>query len=77
MPEETLTFQAETSKLLKIVANSLYSRREVFLRELISNASDACDRLRYEALTAPELAAGDADYCVTLRLDAKAKTLTV
>lgn len=77
MTEENLTFRAETSKLLKIVANSLYSRREVFLRELISNASDACDRLRYEALTMPELAAGDADYCVKLHLNAKAKTLTV
>ena len=77
MPEQTLSFQAEVSKLLKIVANSLYSQKEIFLRELISNASDACDRLRYDALTQPELVAGVADFRVTLSVDAKAKTLTV
>ena len=54
---ETLAFQAEVGRLLDIVAHSLYSDRRVFLRELISNASDACDRLRYEALTRPDLAA--------------------
>ncbi|MDA0653911.1 MAG: ATP-binding protein, partial [Proteobacteria bacterium] len=77
MTQETRTFQAEVAKLLQIVANSLYSRREVFLRELISNASDACDRLRYEALTAPELAGDDSAYRVVLRADTKAKTLTI
>jgi len=77
MPEETMQFQAEVSKLLKIVANSLYSQKEIFLRELISNASDACDRLRYEALTKPELLRGDADFRITLSVDRKAKTLTV
>ena len=77
MTEETRTFQAEVAKLLQIVANSLYSRREVFLRELISNASDACDRLRYEALTEPELAADDSAYRVVLRADTRAKTLTI
>jgi len=75
--DETLTFQAEVSRLLDIVAHSLYSQKEVFLRELISNASDACDRLRYAAITAPELTAGDADYRITLSVDAKARTLTV
>ncbi len=50
---ETRTFQAEVSRLLDIVAHSLYSEKEIFLRELISNASDACDRLRYAALTEP------------------------
>ena len=51
MSEEKLSFQAEAGRLLDIVANSLYSNKEIFLRELISNASDACDRLRYAALT--------------------------
>ena len=77
MPEETMQFQAEVSKLLKIVANSLYSQKEIFLRELISNASDACDRLRYEALTNSELLGGDSNFRVTLSVDPKAKTLTV
>ncbi|MEE8535150.1 MAG: molecular chaperone HtpG, partial [Kiloniellales bacterium] len=62
MSEEKLKFQAEVSRLLDIVANSLYSNKEIFLRELISNASDACDRLRYAALTQPELVAEDPDY---------------
>ena len=55
MTKETFTFQAEVSKLLDIVAHALYSQKEIFLRELISNASDACDKLRYELLTNPEL----------------------
>ncbi|WP_343713849.1 molecular chaperone HtpG [Inquilinus sp.] len=75
--DETLTFQAEVSRLLDIVAHSLYSQKEVFLRELISNASDACDRLRYAAITAPELLAGDADYHITLSVDPAARTLTI
>ncbi len=74
---ETLAFQAEVTKLLHIVANSLYSRKEVFLRELISNASDACDRLRYEAITDPKLTEGDTDFRVVLTPDDKAKTLTI
>ncbi len=77
MSEQKLSFQAEVSRLLDIVANSLYSNKEIFLRELISNASDACDRLRYEALTQPELTAADPDYKVTLSSDAEAGTLTV
>ena len=56
MAEEKRSFEAEVSKLLQIVANALYSEKEIFLRELISNASDACDRLRYVALTEPEFA---------------------
>ena len=77
MAQEKFTFQAEVSKLLDIVAHSLYSHKEIFLRELISNASDACDRLRYAALTDAALAGGDADFKITLSVDKKANTLTV
>jgi len=77
MSEETLSFQAEVSRLLDIVANALYSNKEIFLRELISNASDACDRLRYLGLTQPELLAAESEFAVTLTVDKKAKTLTV
>ncbi|MCK6450765.1 MAG: molecular chaperone HtpG [Alphaproteobacteria bacterium] len=77
MAEETLHFQAEVGRLLDIVAHSLYSDKEIFLRELISNASDACDRLRYLALTRPELAADDPNFKVVIAADAKARTLTV
>jgi molecular chaperone HtpG len=77
MTQETRSFQAEVSRLLEIVAHSLYSEKEIFLRELISNASDACDRLRYAALTDPSLAEGDASYRVVLTTDKKARTLTV
>ena len=81
MSEETLQFQAEVSRLLDIVAKSLYSEKEVFLRELISNASDACDKLRYAALTQPDLIAdGDGDggtYRITLSVDKQARTLTI
>ncbi len=74
---ETLSFQAETGRLLDIVARSLYSEKEVFLRELVSNASDACDRLRYAALTEPALAAEDSRYRVELTPDSTARTLTI
>jgi molecular chaperone HtpG len=77
MSEEKLSFQAEVARLLDIVANSLYSNKEIFLRELISNASDACDRLRYAALTEPELAAQDPEFRIRLSTDAKAHTLSV
>jgi molecular chaperone HtpG len=77
MTQETRSFQAEVSRLLDIVAHSLYSEKEIFLRELISNASDACDRLRYAALTEPALAEGDAEYRVVLIPDKSARTLTV
>ena len=77
MTEQTLSFEAEVARLLDIVANALYSNREIFLRELISNASDACDRLRYEALTQPELVGRDSDFHVTLAFDAKARSLTI
>ena len=77
MTQETKSFQAEVSRLLEIVAHSLYSEKEIFLRELISNASDACDRLRYAALTEPALAEGDTEYRVLLTPDKQARTLTV
>ncbi len=77
MTQETRNFQAEVSRLLEIVAHSLYSEKEIFLRELISNASDACDRLRYAALTEPALADGDSSYKVVLTPDKSARTLTV
>ncbi len=74
---ETRTFQAEVAKLLDIVVHSLYSHREIFLRELISNASDACDKLRYAALTEPKLREGDADFAIRLAIDPAARTLTI
>ncbi len=77
MTQETRSFQAEVSRLLEIVAHSLYSEKEIFLRELISNASDACDRLRYAALTEPALAEGDRDYRVVLTPDKPSRTLTI
>jgi len=72
----SLPFQAEVSRLLEIVAHSLYSNRDVFLRELVSNASDAADRLRFAALSDPALA-GDVPYAVTIAPDAKARTLSI
>src|SRR3954467_8941309 len=75
--QETRSFQAEVSRLLEIVAHSLYSEKEIFLRELISNASDACDRLRYLALTEPALTQGDAHFRVVIEPDKTKRTLTI
>jgi molecular chaperone HtpG len=77
MTVEKREFQAEVSRLLEIVAHSLYSEKEIFLRELISNASDACDRLRYQALTEPGLIAGDANFRVVLQPYKKKRTLVI
>ncbi len=77
MSEQTHAFQAEVSRLLEIVAGALYSNSEIFLRELISNASDACDRLRYLALTEPGLTAEDPDFAITLSADKDAGTLVI
>lgn len=77
MTEQRMAFKAEVSRLLDIVVHSLYSEKEIFLRELISNASDACDKLRYEALTVPELTEEDPDFKIKISVDPKARTLTV
>ena len=71
------SFEAEVSRLLDIVAHSLYSEKQVFLRELISNASDACDKLRYRALTQAELAGEATDLKVRIRPDKTTRTLLV
>ena len=75
--KSTRKFQAETRQLLDIVIHSLYTNKEIFLRELISNASDALDRLRFEALTQPELKAGDETLEIRLESDSEARTLTI
>lgn len=77
MTEEKRSFEAEVSKLLHIVTHSLYSNKEIFLRELISNASDACDKLRYEAQTNSHLLEEGADFEIRLSVDKDAKTLTI
>jgi molecular chaperone HtpG len=74
---EKKSFQAEVSRLLQIVANSLYSDRDVFLRELISNASDACDKLRYEAITAPALIEDDPEFRIVLEVNKSKGTLQI
>ena len=73
---ETHAFQAEVAELLRLMVHSVYSETDIFLRELISNASDACDRLRYEAIAKPELL-GDAPLKITITPDTAAGTLTI
>jgi molecular chaperone HtpG len=75
--KETLGFQAEVRELLKLMIHSLYSHREIFLRELISNASDANDKLRFESLSKPELMAGDAELAVWIEADKDKGTLSI
>ncbi len=77
MAQEKFTFQAEVSTLLDIVAKSLYSQKEIFLRELASNASDACDKLRYQSLTNPDLIAAENEFKIAISVDKKAKTLAI
>ena len=74
---ETLGFQAEVKQLLNLMIHSLYSNKEIFLRELISNASDACDKLRFEALTDKALFEDDAELKIRVSFDPKARTITV
>ena len=74
---QTHAFQAEVAQLLHLVTHSLYSHREIFLRELISNASDACDKLRFEALSRPELYENQPELRVRLDFDPQARTLTI
>ncbi|MDB5923824.1 MAG: heat shock protein Hsp90 [Betaproteobacteria bacterium] len=74
---ETLGFQAEVKQLLKLMIHSLYSNKEIFLRELISNASDAADKLRFEALTDKALYESDPELKIRVSFDAKARTITV
>ena len=75
--KETLGFQAEVKQLLHLMIHSLYSNREIFLRELISNASDACDKLRFEALHNAALFESDSDFAIKVSHDATAKTITI
>src|SRR5438105_14854853 len=74
---EKLSFQAEVKQLLDIVVHSLYSNKEIFLRELISNASDAIDKLRFEAISDPALFEADSDLKIKVNFDKDAKTITI
>ena len=74
---ETRAFEADVAKLLHMMVHSVYSDRDVFLRELISNAADACERLRYEAIAHPDLLGSDTTFKITLTIDADKKTLAV
>ena len=75
--KETLGFQTEVKQLLQLMIHSLYSNKEIFLRELISNAADASDKLRFEALTQPALLENDGDLRIRVSFDATANTLTI
>ncbi|MDD2881330.1 MAG: molecular chaperone HtpG [Rhodoferax sp.] len=77
MTKQTLSFQAEVAQLLHLVTHSLYSNKEIFLRELISNASDACDKLRFEAINDGGLYENDSELKVKVTFDKDAKTLTI
>src|SRR5437762_3871756 len=74
---EPHAFQAEVAELLRLMVHSVYSETDVFLRELISNASDACDRLRYEAIAKPELLAEGGELNIRIKPDKDAAALTI
>ena len=75
--KETRGFQAEVKQLLQLMIHSLYSNKEIFLRELVSNASDACDRLRFEAIAHPALLEGGADFAIRVEVDPAARSITI
>jgi molecular chaperone HtpG len=75
--KETLEFQTEVKQLLQLMIHSLYSNKEIFLRELVSNSSDACDKLRFEALANDKLYEGDTDLRIRVDFDKDAKTVTI
>lgn len=77
MAQETMQFKTEVNKLLELMIHSLYSHKEIFLRELISNASDAIDKLRFEAIRNDAMAEGDADYKIRIITDKEAGTITI
>ena len=77
LTEETLAFEAEVGRVLELVAKSLYSDRDIFLRELISNASDACDRLRHQTLSEQSLLGDDPELRITVRLEPRKRTIVV
>ncbi len=74
---QTLGFQAEVKQLLHLMIHSLYSNKEIFLRELVSNASDACDKLRFEAIDQPDLLEGGGELHIRVDFDKDARTITV
>src|SRR6202050_4366660 len=76
-PAQAQPFQADVAKLLQLMVHSVYSDKSVFLRELIANAADACERLRYEAIADPALLGDDAKARITVVLDAAANRLSV
>ena len=75
--KETRSFETEVKQLLHLMIHSLYSNKEIFLRELISNASDACDRLRFESLTNESLLENDEELSIEVSLNEKEKTVTI
>ncbi|HEU0094807.1 MAG TPA: molecular chaperone HtpG, partial [Rhizomicrobium sp.] len=75
--QETRGFQSEVKQLLQLMIHSLYSNKEIFIRELISNASDAADKLRFRALSQPDLYEGDGELRVRLSSNKEARTLTL
>src|SRR5438132_14188353 len=74
---ETHPFQAEVAEILRVMVHAVYSETDVFLRELVSNASDACDKLRYEAIAKPELLGDGAPLAIRIKPDGEAGTLTI